>query len=141
MFTQTLGQRSPDVDKAIQEARSITEKLNKSADQIDSVLEGAENFLGSASGEAGKGAFEEIRAAAESVRELADNLNSAPTGILHPGRQPLHGFGPAGIRGPGRRRAAGRSSDISRAVRSIERNPQQFIFGGQSESPEYNGRR
>ena len=36
-FSQMLSQRSPDVDKAIQEARSITEKLNKSADRIDSV--------------------------------------------------------------------------------------------------------
>ena len=63
-FTQTLSQRSPDVDKTIQEARSITEKLNNSADKIDSVLAGAENFLGSASGESGKGAFDEIRAAA-----------------------------------------------------------------------------
>ena len=51
------------------------EKLNRSADRIDSVLIGAEKFLGSASGESGKGAFDEIRAAAVSVRELADDLN------------------------------------------------------------------
>ena len=80
-FTQTLSRRSPDVDKAIQEARSITEKLNKSADRIDSVLIGAEKFLGSASGESGKGAFDEIRAAAVSVRELADDLNRRTEGI------------------------------------------------------------
>ena len=77
VFSRTLRERSPDVDKAIPEARSITEKLNKSADKIDAVLDGAEKFLGSASGEEGQGAFEQIKAAAESVRVLADNLNRA----------------------------------------------------------------
>ena len=50
VFSRTLRERSPDVDKAILEARSITEKLNKSADKIDAVLDGAEKFLGSAHG-------------------------------------------------------------------------------------------
>ena len=54
---------------------SITEKLNKSADRIDGVLKAAENFLGSASGEEGKGAFASVRQAADSIRTLADNLD------------------------------------------------------------------
>jgi phospholipid/cholesterol/gamma-HCH transport system substrate-binding protein len=141
-FTQTLSQRSPDVDKAIQEARSITEKLNKSADRIDSVLAGAEKFLGSASGEAGKGAFDEIRAAAVSVRELADDLNQRTEGI-----QGILGgvnrFTESGLREYEALAVEGRRTlgDISRAVRSIERNPQQFLFGGRSNLPEYSGRR
>jgi phospholipid/cholesterol/gamma-HCH transport system substrate-binding protein len=141
-FTDTLNRRSPDIDKAIQEARSITEKLNKSADKIDSVLAGAEKFLGSASGEAGKGAFDEIRAAAVSVRELADDLNQRTSGI----EGVLSGVGRftnSGLREYEALAVEGRKTlgDISRAVRSIERNPQQFIFGGQPNLPQYNGRR
>ncbi|WP_457091665.1 MlaD family protein [Microvirga sp. P5_D2] len=141
-FTDTLNRRSPDIDKAIQEARSITEKLNKSADKIDSVLAGAEKFLGSASGESGKGAFDEIRAAAVSVRELADDLNQRTSGI----EGVLSGVGrftESGLREYEALAVEGRKTlgDISRAVRSIERNPQQFIFGGQPNLPQYNGRR
>lgn len=141
-FTDTLNRRSPDIDKAIQEARSITEKLNKSADRIDGVLAGAEKFLGSASGEAGKGAFDEIRAAAVSVRELADDLNRRTSGI----EGVLTGVGrftESGLREYEALAVEGRKTlgDISRAVRSIERNPQQFLFGSQSNLPQYNGRR
>ncbi|MCG7391460.1 MCE family protein [Microvirga sp. ACRRW] len=141
-FTDTLNNRRPDIDKAIQEARSITEKLNKSADKIDGVLAGAEKFLGSASGEAGKGAFDEIRAAAVSVRDLADDLNRRTSGI----EGVLSGVGrftDSGLREYEALAVEGRKTlgDISRAVRSIERNPQQFIFGGQPNLPQYNGRR
>jgi len=141
-FTQTLSRRSPDIDKAIQDARSITEKLNKSADKIDAVLAGAEKFLGSASGEAGKGAFDEIRSAAVAVRDLANDLNSRTEGI-----QGILGgvnrFTESGLREYEALAVEGRRTlgDISRAVRSIERNPQQFLFGGRSNLPEYNGRR
>jgi phospholipid/cholesterol/gamma-HCH transport system substrate-binding protein len=141
-FTQTLSRRSPDIDKAIQDARSITEKLNKSADKIDAVLAGAEKFLGSASGEAGKGAFDEIRSAAVAVRDLANDLNSRTEGI-----QGILGgvnrFTESGLREYEALAVEGRRTlgDISRAVRSIERNPQQFLFGGRSNLPEYSGRR
>jgi phospholipid/cholesterol/gamma-HCH transport system substrate-binding protein len=141
-FMDTLNNRRPDIDKAIQEARSITEKLNKSADKIDSVLAGAEKFLGSASGEAGKGAFDEIRAAAVSVRELADDLNRRTSGI----EGVLSGVGrftDSGLREYEALAVEGRKTlgDISRAVRSIERNPQQFLFGSQPNLPQYNGHR
>jgi phospholipid/cholesterol/gamma-HCH transport system substrate-binding protein len=138
-FTQTLARRSPDVDKAIQEARSITEKLNRSADRIDAVLKGAEGFLGSASGDAGKGAFDQIREAADSVRELADNLNRRTEGIL----SGVGRFTDSGLREYEALAVEGRRTlgEISRAVRSIERNPQQFLFGGRSSLPEYNNRR
>lgn len=138
-FSQTLSRRSPDIDKTIEEARSISEKLNKSADRIDSVLIGAEKFLGSASGESGKGAFDQIREAAVSVRELADNLNKRTEGIL----TGVGRFSESGLREYEALAVEGRRTlnDISRAVRSLERNPQQVIFGGRPSLPEYNGRR
>ena len=60
-FAQTLSNRSQDVDQTIIEARQLSEKLNKSADRVDGVLKAAQDFLGSAAGEEGKSAFEEIR--------------------------------------------------------------------------------
>ncbi|MBZ6075402.1 MlaD family protein [Microvirga puerhi] len=138
-FTEMLNRRNPDIDKAIQEARSITEKLNKSADRIDAVLEGAQKFLGSASGEEGKSAFDAIKEAANSVRVLADNLNERTAGVL----SGIGRFTDSGLRQYEALAVEGRKTldDISRAVRSIERNPQQFIFGGRPNLPEYNGRR
>jgi phospholipid/cholesterol/gamma-HCH transport system substrate-binding protein len=139
LFTQTLGNRRGDVDKIIVEARSLSEKLNSSADKIDAVLQGAQNFLGSASGKEGQGTFEEIRAAAKSIRDLANNLNDRSAGVL----SGFDRFSNTGLREYEALAVEGRRTlgDISRAVRSIERNPQQFIFGGQSSLPQYNGRR
>ncbi|MET0428649.1 MAG: MlaD family protein, partial [Microvirga sp.] len=130
LFTQTLGNRSGDVDRIIVEARSLSEKLNSSADKIDAVLQGAQNFLGSASGKEGQGTFEEIRAAAKSIRDLANNLNDRSAGVL----SGFDRFSNSGLREYEALAVEGRRTlgDISRAVRSIERNPQQFIFGGQS---------
>ena len=85
---------SPDVDKTIQEARSITEKLNKSADRIDGVLKAAENFLGSASGEAGQGSLRrDPRSGA--LHPRAGRQPRQAHGRDHSGRGPLHRLGPA----------------------------------------------
>lgn len=139
-FAQSLGRSSDDVEKAISDARSIAEKLNKSADRVDNVLRAAENFLGSASDQEGQSTFEEIRAAARSIRELAENLDER-TAAISVG---LTRFSNSGLKEFEALAADGRRTlnDIGRAFRSLERNPQQLIFGGRSSSvPEYNGRR
>jgi phospholipid/cholesterol/gamma-HCH transport system substrate-binding protein len=138
-FAQSLGRSSDDVERTVKDARELAEKLNKSADRVDNVLKAAENFLGSASGASGQSMFEEVRQAARSIRELANNLDERTEGIS---------AGLTRFTGPGLREyealaAEGRRTlgDISRAVRSLERNPQQILFGGKSNIPEYNGRR
>ena len=138
-FAQALGNSSTDVERAIKEARSITEKLNKSADRVDDVLKSAQTFLGSATGEAGKGAFEEVREAARSIRVLADNLDKR-TAALASG---LTRFTNTGLREYEALATEGRRTvnDVGRTVRSLEKNPQQLIFGGKPNLPEYNGRR
>jgi phospholipid/cholesterol/gamma-HCH transport system substrate-binding protein len=138
-FAQSLGRSSGDVEKTVAEARQLAEKLNRSADRVDGVLRAAENFLGSASGEAGKGTFDEIREAARSIRGLADNLDKR-TAELTAG---VNKFTGSGLREYEALAAEGRKAvnDISRAVKSLERNPQQLIFGGQQSIPQYNGRR
>src|SRR5215203_733911 len=138
-FAQALGNSSTDVERVIKEARSITEKLNKSADRVDDVLKSAQTFLGSATGEAGKGAFDEVREAARSIRTLADNLDKR-TAALAAG---LTRFTNTGLREYEALATEGRRAvnDVGRTVRSLEKNPQQLIFGGKPNLPEYNGRR
>jgi phospholipid/cholesterol/gamma-HCH transport system substrate-binding protein len=138
-FATSLGKSSADVEKAIQEARSLTEKLNKSADRVDGVLKAAEGFLGSASGREGEGAFGEVRNAAQSVRVLADNLDKRTADIA----AGINRFAGSGLREVEALTTEGRRTlnDIGRTVRNLERNPQQVITGGRPNIPEYNGRR
>jgi phospholipid/cholesterol/gamma-HCH transport system substrate-binding protein len=138
-FAAALGASSNDVQKAIKEAASITEKLNRSADRVDGVLKAAESFLGSASGEEGKGAFQSVREAADSIRVLANNLDKR-TAEITAGITRFTGSGSRGLETTASeaRKALG---DVSRTVRSLERNPSQVIFGGNPSLPEYSGRR
>src|SRR3954447_1826641 len=138
-FSTALGNSSKDVEKAVHQAASITEKLNKSADRIDGVLKAAENFLGSASGEEGKGAFASVRQAADSIRTLANNLDKRTAEIT----TGLTRFTASGLRDVQSATSEARRTlnDVSRTVRGVERNPQQFLFGSRPSIPEYNGGR
>lgn len=139
-FAQALGNSSKDVEKAIAEARQITEKLNKSADRVDGVLKAAESFLGSGAGGADfKSTFAEVAEAARSIRKLADNLDKRTEEIT----AGINRFTGPGLREVETFAADGRRTlnDISRAVKSLEKNPQQLIFGGRPSIPEYSGRR
>lgn len=140
----TLGNSSPDIDRTIKEARALVEKLNKSADRVDAVLKGAQNFLGSASGEAGSSAFGEARTAFQEVREAARSLRAFSENLDRRVAEVSTGltrFTNSGLREYEALAVDGRRTlnDISRAVRSLERNPQQVIFGGRPSIPEYNG--
>ena len=74
-FAQSLGRSSGDVEKTVAEARQLAEKFQQIRGPWTACSGPRENFLGSASGEAGKGTFDEIREAARSIRGLADNLD------------------------------------------------------------------
>lgn len=138
-FTLALGNSSKDVELGVKEARSLAEKLNRSADKVDGVLKAAENFLGSAAGSEGKSTFGEIREAARSIRVLADNLDKRTADIT----TSLSRFTGAGRREVEAVSSDGRRTlnDVSRAVRTIERNPQSVIFGAKPTIPEYSGQR
>ncbi len=138
-FAAALGEGSADTEQIIANAVSITEKLNASADRIDGVLQAAENFLGTASDEAGEGLFDDIREAVAAIRVLAENLDQRTaeitTGIgrfTGPGLEEYRQLADEGRR---------TLENISRAVRALERNPQQLLFGGESSVPEYRERR
>ncbi len=138
-FTAALGGSSGDVGKAVKDVASITEKLNKAADQVEGVLKSAQAFLNTAAGENGRSAFSEVSDAAKSIRVLADNLDKRTAEIT---------AGISRFTGPGLRdietlASDGRRTltDLNRTLRSLERNPQQFIFGGKPPLPQYGGSR
>ena len=70
---------------------------------------------------------------------LADNLDKRTAQIT---------TGITGFTGPGLRQIEALTNDgrrtltdLNRTLRSLERNPQQFIFGGKPPLPQYNGSR
>jgi len=135
-FTAALGGSSNDVSKAVSDVASITDKLNRAADQVEGVLKAAQSFLNT---QDGQGAFAEVANAAKSIRVLADNLDKRTaeitTGINRftgPGLRDLETLASDGKRTLG---------DINRVLRNVERNPQQFIFGGRPSLPQYSGSR
>lgn len=137
-FAAALGNSSENVEVAVKEARSLAEKLNASADRVDTVLKGAESFLGGASGSQGSSAFGEVREAAKAIRVLAENLDRRTADIS----SGLTRFSNTGLREYEALATEGRKAlnDISRTVRSLERNPNQVIFGGRPSVPEYKAR-
>jgi phospholipid/cholesterol/gamma-HCH transport system substrate-binding protein len=138
-FTTAIGNSSRDVEEAIKNANSITEKVNRSADRIDGVLKAAENFLGSASGQEGQSTFATIRQAAEAFRKASENLDKRATEIAA-GLTRFTGTGARQVEalGTDARRTV---NDVGRAARNLEKNPSSVIFGGSSAPlPQYNGR-
>lgn len=135
-FTAALGGSSGDVGKAVKDVASITEKLNKAADQVEGVLKAAQSFLNS---EDGQGALVEVGNAARSIRVLADNLDKRTAEIT----TGINRFTGPGLRDIEALATDGRRTltDLNRTLRSLERNPQQFIFGGRPPLPQYGGTR
>ncbi len=131
-FTQSLSRNSGSIDYIAQNARELSAKLNTSADKIDSVLASAQAFLG----EPGlRGGADEIADAARAIRKLADNLDARVKEITA-GFNKLTGQGLRSIDGlvSDSRRAI---DEVNRATQSIQKNPQQFIFGPKPAMPEY----
>jgi phospholipid/cholesterol/gamma-HCH transport system substrate-binding protein len=138
-FTAALGGSSGDVGKVVKDVASITDKLNRAADQVEGVLKAAQTFLNTAAGTEGRSAFQEVADAAKSIRVLADNLDKR-TGEITAG---INRFTGPGLRDIESLANEGKRTltDINRTLRNVERNPQQFIFGGKPPLPQYGGSR
>ncbi len=138
-FTSALAGGSGDVTRTLTSVAGLTDKLNRAADQVESVLKGAQAFLGSAAGGEGQGALSDVGAAARSIRSLADNLDKRTAEIT----SGINRFTGPGLRDIEALASDGRRTlnDLNRTLRGLERNPQQLIFGGKSAIPDYNGRR
>jgi phospholipid/cholesterol/gamma-HCH transport system substrate-binding protein len=134
-FADALGANTPRIDETLRNANELTAKLNKAADKIEGVLTSAQEFLGS--GET-KAALGDIGEMARSIRRLSDNLDKRTQEIT---------AGINRVTGPAVRQYEalaedGRKTlnDIGRTLRSLEKNPQQLLFGSKPTIPEYSGR-
>lgn len=134
-FSDALGRNAEGVDQTIREIGRITDKVSQAANRLDNVMAGAEKFLGSGQDGQMSGLMNEIAETAKSIRVLAANLDKRTTEIT----AGINRFTGPGLRDIEALAAESRkaASDLSRAVRSLERNPSQLLFGGQSNIPEY----
>jgi phospholipid/cholesterol/gamma-HCH transport system substrate-binding protein len=137
--TEELSAAAPDIGKTIASIASMSEKLDRAANQVDGVLKGAQSFLSGAGRENGRTVFEEVAEAAKSLRALAGNLDrssaAAAATIIQftgSGLQKLETFTSDGSRS---------LSGFERALRNVNRDPQGLIFGGKNRIPQYNGAR
>lgn len=123
------------VASILDNADSLANQLNASAGKLDRLMTTLDGVLGSTDS---KGVVTEISEAAKSFRRLADNLD-VRTKELTAG---LNRFTGSGLRQYEALAADGRRTldEINRTMRSLERNPQQLIFGRRPATPEYSGR-
>lgn len=134
-FAAILGKNAESVDKAIKEITGVAETVARAAGRLDNVMAGAEGFFGGGQDGATAGLITELTEAARSIKALAGNLDTR-TRELSAGLQRFTGPGLRDIEALAveSRKAV---NDLSRAVRTLERNPSQLLFGGQSNIPEY----
>ncbi|WGD31731.1 MlaD family protein [Ancylobacter sp. WKF20] len=122
------------VTAMVNDISRFTAQLDGMSSKINSILD---NVNGLTASEEGKGMFAEITGAAAEVRKLAANLDVRTAELT----ANINKFTGPGLRQyealavDGRRTLA----EIERVFRNLERNPRQFIFGGQS-VPNYTGR-
>ena len=130
----TLRQNRGNVDQTLKNFSQLSAKLDQSADKVDGVLTSAQNFLGSPGT---KGAVDRVSDAALSIKKLADDTDVRVRDIA----AGLSRFSNSGLREYEALAIQGRRvlDDVDRVVRSLERNPNQLIFGGKPSLPEYRG--
>ncbi len=123
------------VKSIIASADTLGKQLTASADRLDKLMASLDGVFGS--GDI-PGVVSEVTDAARSFRKLADNLD-ARTKEMSAG---LSRFTGAGLRQYEALAADGRRTleEINRTLRSLERNPQQLLFGRKPATPEYSGR-
>ena len=98
-------------------------------------MDGAGKFFGGGQDGQVSGLMNEIAEAAKSIKVLAGNLDKRTAEIT----VGINRFTGPGLRDIEALAAESRKAvgDLSRAVRSLEKNPSQLLFGGQSNIPEY----
>ncbi len=143
---EELAKDSDNIVKAVDPAQiksivndfaGLSAKLNAEADKVDTVLTNLNGLL--ATGDS-KGMFGEIAEAAKSFRKLADNLDARTKEIAGN----LNHFTGAGLKQYEALAVDGRKTleEINQAIRSIENNQTQFLFGKKQQSvPEYSSSR
>ena len=134
-FAATLGDSTDKVKAFVDDASDLGRKLNASADRLDSILKNVDTMVTSPDG---KGMFTQITETAKSIRTLAENLDSRTSELS----KNLNQFTGSGLRDYKDLAVDGQRTlkDIQRTLNSLNRNPQQLIFGPKSNIPDYRGK-
>jgi len=138
-FTATLAENSTDVRNAVKDVASMSEKLNRAADQVEDVLKGTQAFLTTAAGQEGRSAFDDVADVAKSIRVLADNLDKSTHNIT----AEISRFTRNGLRNIQTFTTDGQRilNGVGRTLRQVERDPQGLIFGTKPPLPQSDGYR
>jgi phospholipid/cholesterol/gamma-HCH transport system substrate-binding protein len=126
-FANKLGDNADNVDVIMTNVTELSRSLNASSIQIDAILARVDSMVAGADSE---GLFADISEAARSVRLLADQLNSATTGIA----SGLNDFTSRGLSEYTSLAVDARSTlrRLDNVVRNLEQNPQSLVFGGET---------
>ena len=126
-FSEALRRNAEAIDGLVKDASAAARNIASASDKIDKLL-GTED----------KGVAADLSGAAHSIRELAQRLDGRTAeitaGITNFTNRGLREF--EALSSDGRRTL----NDFDRAVRKLERNPSQFLFGGNN-VPDYSQRR
>jgi len=125
-----------EIKSIVKDFAGLSAKLNASADKVDTVLTNLNGLL--ATGDS-KGMFGDISEAAKSIHRLADDLDVRTREI----GANLTRFTGAGLKQYEALAIDGRKTleEINQAVRSIENNPTQFLFGKKQTAPDHSSQR
>jgi len=125
-----------EVKAIVKDFAALSAKLNSSADKVDTVLTNLNGLLAT---DNSKGMVGDISEAAKSIHKLADDLDIRTKEI----GANLSRFTSSGLKQYEALAVDGRKTleEINQAVRSIENNPTQFLFGKKQTVPEYSSRR
>jgi phospholipid/cholesterol/gamma-HCH transport system substrate-binding protein len=133
-FATALGGSSEDVQAIVADVRATAERFNALSQRAESLVAGLDNLAG----EAGGGLMTEVRQTLDAIRVAAENFSTQAESISGG----INQFTSRGLRelqdfvGQGRRAA----TRLERVITNIERDPGQFLFGGEG-VPEYSGGR
>lgn len=125
-----IGHNEESVNKIIKNVETFSGALADNAAGINGFL--------SRIGDSGSNALDEVKAAAASIKKLAEVIDSR-VGPVADGLTRFTGSGLQQVQdlaGEARKAVV----EFNRLMQSIQRNPQQFITGPRSTMPQYNGR-
>jgi phospholipid/cholesterol/gamma-HCH transport system substrate-binding protein len=138
---ETLAGDADSLVKSIDptKVRSILDNVQTASAKLGPVLDGVNGFLGKTGDGDTKGVFADVGDAARSIKKLADNLDVRTKEIA----ANINRFAGPGLRQYEALATDGRRTldDISRAVKSLEANPSQLIWGAKSKVPEVSSTR
>lgn len=129
-FTTMLDQRKDDIDAVIRDAKALSEQIKRVADKIEKSVDNFSKYMT----DDGQSFLAQAQEAAASFKQLAEKLDKS----IGDSADGMTRFAKDGLKEfelfmrDGRR--AARSLD--RVLEQLERNPQSFLFGGNT-VPEY----